>query len=190
MQSNQTRLRRAAIAASTDATDAADANAPAALTPVVPTATPEAGAARPAGCTHLKLRQLLRRVSRIYDEDAAACGLRGTQYSLLSYIVKLGPIRPADLAQALGLDASTLTRNVQTLVAAGWVVIAPGPDARSRLVVATPAGSAKRVEAQRAWRRSQERINTHLGGPTVMALHALIDRCVLALDAGEPHDPS
>ncbi len=190
MQSNQTRLRRAAIAASTDATDAADAIAPAALTPDVPTAAPEAGAARPAGCTHLKLRQLLRRVSRIYDEDAAACGLRGTQYSLLSYIVKLGPIRPADLAQALGLDASTLTRNVQTLVAAGWVVIEPGPDARSRLVVATPAGSAKRVEAQRAWRRSHERINTHLGGPTVMALHALIDRCVLALDAGEPHDPS
>ena len=55
-------------------------------------------------------------------------------------------------------------------------------------MLATPAGSAKRAQAQRAWRRSQERINTQLGVPTVMALHALIDQCVSALDEGEHHD--
>lgn len=147
-------------------------------------------AARPSGCTHLKLRQLVRRVARLYDEDVAACGLRGTQYSLLTAIVKLGPVRPADLASALGLDASTLTRNVQILVASGWVVVQPGADARSRSVVATAAGQAKRAEAQRLWRRSQERVNQLLGVPTVIELHALLDRCVAALDAQAPDESS
>jgi hypothetical protein len=53
----------------------------------------------PRGCTNLKLRQLGRRVARLYDGDQRALGLKGTQYSLLSYVVKLGPVRPSDLAR-------------------------------------------------------------------------------------------
>src|SRR5436309_9002163 len=100
--------------------------------------------ATPRGCTNLKLRQLSRAVTRHYDAYVAATGLRNTQYSLLSHVVLLGPIRPSDLARRMRLDASTLTRNMQPLVAAGWLRLAPGEDARSRLVEATGAGRAKR----------------------------------------------
>ena len=48
------------------------------------------------------------------------------------------------------VGASTLTRNLQALVAQGWVRLAPGQDARSRLIEATAAGRAKRVEDQSA----------------------------------------
>ena len=58
------------------------------------------------GCTNLKLRQLTRRVSQLYDVELAQSGLKTTQYSLLSHIVKLGPIRPGDLAQAMKMEAS------------------------------------------------------------------------------------
>src|SRR5690606_32054087 len=51
-------------------------------------ATPAgAGTAQPSGCTNLRLHRLGRRVARLYDEDLRALGLKGTQYSLLSYIV-------------------------------------------------------------------------------------------------------
>src|SRR6185295_14949719 len=104
-------------------------------------------AVKPKGCTNLKLRQLSRVVTRHYDRFVAATGLRNTQYSLLSHVVLSGPIRPSDLAHRMRLDASTLTRNLQPLLAQGWLRQGPGEDARSRLVEATKAGRAKRVDA-------------------------------------------
>jgi DNA-binding MarR family transcriptional regulator len=134
-------------------------------------------AVKPQGCTNLKLRQLMRRVAQIYDAEVGKTGLRGTQYSLLSYVVKLGPIRPVDLARAMKVDASTLTRNLRPLADAGLLVLAAGPDARSRHVSATQAGRDKRQEAQRRWRVAQESLNQRLGPQRVVALHALLDEC-------------
>jgi DNA-binding MarR family transcriptional regulator len=132
---------------------------------------------KPQGCTNLKLRQLMRRVAQRYDAEVGKTGLRGTQYSLLSYVVKLGPVRPVDLAREMKVDASTLTRNLRPLIDAGWLVLEPGPDARSRLVSATAAGRDKRQEAQRRWRVAQESLNERLGLRRVVALHALLDEC-------------
>ncbi len=138
--------------------------------------------ARPQGCTNLKLRQLMRRVAQRYDAEVGQAGLKGTQYSLLSHVVKLGPIRPVDLASGMNVDASTLSRNLKPLVAAGWLTLEPGEDGRSRLVQATDAGRDKRVEAQRRWRVAQEGINASLGPERVIALHALIDEAMQALE--------
>ena len=141
-----------------------------------------AAAARPQGCTNLKLRQLMRRVAQHYDAEVGQVGLKGTQYSLLSHVVKRGPIRPVDLAAGMNIDASTLSRNLKPLVAAGWLTLEAGADARSRLVHATDAGREKRDEAQRRWRVAQEGINATLGPQRVIALHALIDEAMQALD--------
>ncbi len=134
-------------------------------------------AVKPQGCTNLKLRQLMRRVAQLYDAEVGKTGLRGTQYSLLSYAVKLGPVRPVDLARAMKVDASTLTRNLRPLIDAGLLLLEPGVDGRSRLVSATPAGKEKRQEAQRRWRVAQESLNERLGARRVVALHALLDEC-------------
>ena len=133
---------------------------------------------QPQGCTNLKLRQLNRVVSRHYDHHVADAGLKTTQYSLLSYVVKLGPIRPSDLARHMRMEASTLTRNMQPLVVQGWLKIGAGADARSRVVTATDAGKAKQAEAQRAWKKAQLALNEQLGTEKVAALHALLDDCI------------
>ena len=135
-------------------------------------------AVKPQGCTNLKLRQLMRRVAAHYDAEVGKTGLKGTQYSLLSYVLKLGPVRPADLAAEMRVSPSTLTRNLRPLVHAGLVEISPGEDARSRLVSVTPAGREKRQEAQRRWRVAQEGINDVLGPRRVVQLHAMLDECL------------
>jgi DNA-binding MarR family transcriptional regulator len=142
----------------------------------------------PRGCTNLKLRQLSRAVTRHYDAYVAPTGLKNTQYSLLSHVVLLGPIRPTDLAAQMRLDASTLTRNLQPLVTHGWIELGPGDDARSRLVSATEAGRAKRAEGQKAWKQGQLALNERLGAERVVALHALIDECLQHLDEPETDD--
>ncbi len=140
------------------------------------------------GCTNLKLRQLMRRVTQHYDAEVGKTGLKGTQYSLLSYVLKLGPVRPGDLARAMKVDASTLTRNLKPLVAAGWLALEPGSDGRSRLVSITDSGRDKRTEAQRRWRVAQEGINQLLGVDRVRALHALIDESLERLSPASSGD--
>jgi DNA-binding MarR family transcriptional regulator len=139
----------------------------------------------PRGCTNLKLRQLSRAVTRHYDAYVAPTGLKNTQYSLLSHVVLLGPLRPGDLAARMRLDASTLTRNLQPLLALGWIEQGLGEDARSRSVVATEEGRAKRAEGQRAWKQAQLALNARLGDQRVAALHALLDDCLAQLDADD-----
>ncbi len=137
----------------------------------------------PRGCTNFKTRQLSRLLSRHYDAELAPTGLKTTQYSLLSHVQHLGPIAPGELARQMGLDASTLTRNLQPLLAAGWLQQDAGPDGRTRSITLTDAGRAKRAEAHRSWKAAQLKVNALLGDERVAALHTLIDDCTAQLEA-------
>lgn len=150
--------------------------------------SPPPARARLQGCTNFKLRQLGRRVSQRYDEELAKVGLKTTQYSLLSSVLKLGPVRPGDLAREMAMDASTLTRNLKPLIHAGWVELGAGEDGRSRLVRITDSGRDKRLEAQRRWRVAQETMNDALGPDRVIALHDLIDESMALLGKASPGD--
>ncbi len=145
---------------------------------------------KPQGCTNFKVRQLMRRVGQNYDAEMSQCGLKTTQYSLLSHVMNLGPLRPVDLAAAMKMTASTLSRNLQPLIAAGWLEVGAGADARSRLVRITESGEVKRREAQKHWKAAQQKLNAQLGVERVLALHALINESLdlLGPEAVVSHD--
>lgn len=143
--------------------------------------SPSQPSLQPQGCTNFKLRQLMRRIAQHYDAEMAHTGLKTTQYSLLSNVLHLGPVRPGDLAAVMKLDASTLTRNLKPLVAAGWLAVGEGSDGRSRTVTLTDAGRDKRQEALAHWKVAQLHLNDVLGVARVSALHALIDASLALL---------
>jgi DNA-binding MarR family transcriptional regulator len=156
-----------------------------------PTGSASTGVATPRGCTNFKLRQITRRVTRQYDAMVAGTGLKTTQYSLLSNVFRSGPVRPADLAATMDMDASTLTRNLQPLMARGWIEQGPGENGRSRLVWLTEDGIAKYTQARKAWNQAQLAFNQRLGNERVIRLHGLLDECMALLgDPGdeEPHE--
>lgn len=123
----------------------------------------------------------MRLIDQHYDAEVAQSGVRTTQYSLLTHVWRLGPLRPVDLAAAMRMTASTLSRSLRPLVEAGWLSVSAGSDARSRLVQITEAGSAKRLEAQRHWKLAQQQLDAHLGTARVAALHELIDQSLALL---------
>ena len=139
----------------------------------------------PQGCTNFKLRQLLRSVSRLYEAQMAPTGIKTTQYSLLSHLLTLGPVAPSELAQQMGLDASTLTRNLRPLIDQGYAAQGPGADARSRRITLTDAGRAKHAQAKQHWKRAQLSLNERLGAEQVVALHTMIEQVQSALDAAQ-----
>ena len=137
-------------------------------------------AENPRCCTNLKLRQLTRRVTQHYEKHFAGSGLKITQYSLLTYVYHLGPLQPSELARHMEMDLSTLSRNMQPLITAGWIEMTEGVDARSRLVGLTDAGREMRREGQRRWKTAQLALNEKLGVETVTVLHALLDQGLAA----------
>ncbi|MBB3281055.1 winged helix-turn-helix transcriptional regulator [Mitsuaria sp. TWR114] len=146
--------------------------------------TAQAEPISPKGCTNFKLRQVTRLVSNHCEAHFAETGLKTTQYALLSHIVVLGPIQPSELARRMDLDLSTLSRNIQPLLAMGLVETLPGPDARSRQLQATEEGHARRKQMKATWKRAQLSLNERLGDERVQRLHALLDECA-ALMRGE-----
>lgn len=66
-------------------------------------------------------------------------GAPGT--ALVMHLVRRGPMRSGDLASAMNLDQSTVSRHLAHLDAAGLVARSPDPaDGRAQLVAATAAG--------------------------------------------------
>jgi DNA-binding MarR family transcriptional regulator len=128
----------------------------------------------PLGCTCFKLRKLTRTMSRLYDQHLAAAGLKTTQYSVLVNAAREA-LPVAELAERLGTERTTLTRNLKPLTEAGWLALLPGLDARQRIVTITDAGRAKLQAAYPSWRAAQTEFEDLMGVDAVRALHRQLD---------------
>ena len=117
----------------------------------------------------------MRCVAHHYDSELSKTGLKTTQLGLLSEILRLQPVRPGELARAAGIDPSTLTRNLKPLMAAGWVELGAGHDARTRAIRITESGRAKQAQAQRRLLMAQRSMNEKLGHRLISELKALMD---------------
>lgn len=135
---------------------------------------------KPLGCTCFKLRKLTRAMSRLYDQHMAAVGLKTTQYSVLANAARAA-LPVAELAEILGLERTTLTRNLKPLLEAGWVELKAGADSRQRIVTITTAGRAKLAEAYLAWRGAQTEFENLMGREAVRALHQQLETTMTQL---------
>jgi DNA-binding MarR family transcriptional regulator len=130
-------------------------------------------------CTCFKLRRLTRRITAVYDRALSAAGMRVTQYSLLFQVRRLGNASISQLADALDMDRTTLTRNLKPVLGAGWVeVSASTEDARIRVVRITRSGDAQLRAARVYWRRAQAEVDATIQAGEVTGLHDVLDRCL------------
>ena len=115
-------------------------------------------------CTHL--RRAARGVSRHYDEALAGFGVNVAQFSLLRHLQRLDRPSITTLAEAMGLERSTLGRNLRVLEAEGLVALADGDDQRNRVVLLTESGTRLLQAAYPAWEQAQAELVERLGvGP-------------------------
>ena len=108
-------------------------------------------------CLCMKARKEAARLTRTFDDHLRPTGLTINQFSLLSTLILAGPLPMTALAARLGIDRTTLTRNVGLSRSVGFVREARAGDARMRLIEITPAGRAAAEEALSAWREAQRR---------------------------------
>ena len=129
----------------------------------------------PLVCNGAALRKATRRLTQLYDNVLAPCALRSSQRSILVHIDRAGQPTMTELAYALVLDRSALAHNIKPLERDGYLVqIRDAHDGRSRRLELTKAGKAKLVEANRLWRKAQDRFEAVYGADRAAALrHSL-----------------
>ena len=119
-------------------------------------------------------------MSRRYDQRLAAAGLNLNQYSILR---RLGDQARTvgDLSGELGMDRTTLSRDLKPLLANAWVEGVAGVDARQRPVRTTAAGRRVLAKAKPLWRQAQDEIDALLGERGTQQLHTHLDRALARL---------
>lgn len=127
-------------------------------------------------CTCFAVRRAARHITQAYDGHLAPTGLRTTQYSLLNVLAATGSGSLAAVARSMGLDRTTLGRNLRPLERDGLVSITIDPeDRRGRLLLITPAGKEKLGEARICWTAAQAAFEARYGALETRTLHATLD---------------
>ncbi len=115
-------------------------------------------------CVNFNLRKAMRAVSQHYDQMMAPSGLRGTQFTILTVLSRLGELTVTDLADFLVMDRTTLTRNLKPLVKEGYLNILPGlQDRRSRRIKLTSEGKKAQKTAMPYWQKAQNEMVNFMG---------------------------
>jgi DNA-binding MarR family transcriptional regulator len=121
-------------------------------------------------CACFNFRRAARAITQRYDRTLAPSGLRATQVTLLVALSKAGAIPFTRLAKVLGMDRTTLTRNVNPLKRQGLVSQNPGPDRRVKLLSITPKGSRALSAAIPLWETAQAAVVSSIGAGRWTAL--------------------
>ncbi len=124
-------------------------------------------------CVCINLRRAASSVTRLYDKILAPSGLLVTQFSLLLAIDRAGEPRLGELAEAVELDRTTLTRNLRPLEREGLIEISAGDDPRTRRLALTQAGRGAIASARPLWAQAQEAVRSALGDE---ALNDMLER--------------
>ena len=86
-----------------------------------------------------------------------------TQYSLLANIERAGQLSHNVLADKVGMERTTLTRNLRPLTRAKWVAAGTGKDRRQHLLQLTAAGRRKLVRSLPFWEEAQRQFLSQIG---------------------------
>lgn len=113
-------------------------------------------------CLLMRTRRLARVITRTYVDRMAHHGLTVAQFSLLVAVGANPGARAADLAPALDLEKSTLSRELAPLLADG-LLRAEARDGRSQGLFLTDAGAARLEAARPDWEASQLAAREALG---------------------------
>ena len=132
-------------------------------------------------CNCLALRQAARHLSQVYDRHLAETGLRGTQYSILSKLGRLGPTPIGKLADSMVMERTALGRALRPLERDKLVTVGAGADKRTSSVALTGAGQARLKAAALRWKEAQRAFEAAFGAADAAALRATLARVVQAV---------
>jgi DNA-binding MarR family transcriptional regulator len=134
-------------------------------------------AIEPNRCNCAALRKASRRMSQFYDSVLAPCGLKSTQFAMLTEIDRRADAPPTirQLSETLVMDQSTIGQNLRPLEREGLIALVQDEaDRRSRRVTLTKAGCGRIVIGLPLWSAAQERFEHGFGQRAAAELRTVL----------------
>ena len=129
-------------------------------------------------CACHKTRMAARAVTRAYDEALRPVRMRATQFAVLLAVGGDEAVSIAAVAKSLGMDRSTLARNLRPLEREGLIGIGAEGWRRSRTLTITKKGRTRLEAAMPLWEKAQAGLRRALGDREWTATQAVLDRLI------------
>lgn len=146
-----------------------------------------AGSLPPLECACATVRRASRLVTQLYSGEMRD-KVEPAQFALLSALEYRPGASQAPLGRALGLDKTTMSRNLRVLERNRWIEPTRAADARERGFRLTPSGRKILSAARPGWSRAQARLRAALQPgewETVLRLFSKVAEAAAAARQGE-----
>ncbi len=115
-------------------------------------------------CFCASIRRASRVLTQLYEQSLRPAGLRATQFTILQALSLAGELSQGQLGQVLGIDSTTLTRNLRVMRRHGWIEERrPAADRRERRLRLAEAGRRQFDRALPRWQSAQAKLRRLLG---------------------------
>lgn len=124
-------------------------------------------------CQCNKLRRAARKVTRVYDDALRPLGIKANQFTTLIAVSLMGPVSITNLADKLGMERTTLTRNLLPLEKSDYIKLLTG-HGRTRNVLITAKGKSIIKEAKPAWDGAQKQVLETIGESELASFNKIL----------------
>ena len=133
-------------------------------------------------CVCFNLRWVARAVTQFYDAEMRRHGIRPTQASILTSLNARESWNMTELSDWLGMERTTLVRNLQPLQRDGFVKAEGGGRGNRVEVTITTKGRKQLEEIAPAWKSAQGAVVKTLGEERWSAILSDLEAAALALN--------
>jgi DNA-binding MarR family transcriptional regulator len=136
----------------------------------------------PQNCVCFNLRWVTRAVTQFFDAEMRRHGIRPTQGSILAALSAQDSWTMAELSDWLGMERTTLVRNLRPLQRDGLVEVGGGGRGRLVELAITAKGRKQMEKVTPAWRVAQSVVVKTLGEKRWSAVLSDLEAAALALN--------
>lgn len=115
-----------------------------------------------ARCSCFNFRRVTRAITQYFDHILEPAGVRATQFTLLVTLASVSARTLTEMANALVMDRTTLTRNLKPLEKLGLIETIVPRDKRSKAYALTQKGREILDRAIPLWSEAQNKMEHHL----------------------------
>lgn len=131
------------------------------------------------GCTVLRLHTATRLGMQAYNAFIAEVDLTMPQFATLASLCEEDGLSVTALAQLIGVDSTTLTRNLRLLEKRNLISQGTAAeDRRRRVVRLTPEGRRLFARALPLWQKAQAALTKKLGAAQTATLHQQLSQTI------------
>jgi len=126
-------------------------------------------------CLCYQFRKTARLVINFYDDALKSTDLKSNQFLILVAVAFMKSTNFKTLAEFLGIDQSTLARNLVTVEKQSFVTVKPGKNRREKIITLSRKGKRKLASAFPLWQKAQKNLLDKVGEDRWHKLKAEMD---------------